>query len=167
MRRALRLVVPTALLVAAACGEQASPIDDSLRRDLDVVGAQAVELAPAGRRTQVVSAIEQTGTPEPAPARTAAPAPRRSTRSPSVRPASAPRRAPVPIRTVERTESEPAPAPAVEPTRVAESPAPVPAPRASAPEPAPAPLPAPERPPRGGWKTVGEVIRNAPFPILP
>jgi hypothetical protein len=134
MRRALRLVVPTALLVAAACGEQASPIDDSLRRDLDVVGAQAVELAPAGRRTQVVSAIEQTGTPEPAPKRTAAPTPRRA------------KRAPAPVRTVERPE--PAPAPVVEPTRVAEP-------------------PAPERPPRGGWKTVGEVIRNAPFPILP
>lgn len=74
----------------------------------------------------------------------------------SKRPPAEPRVAPV------RRASGPAPAPESEtpqPTRTAESNEPT-AKR-------PTTTPAVQPPPPGGYKTVGEVIRNAPFPIKP
>ena len=66
--------------------------------------------------------------------------------------------------------------PRVTPVRQVRAPARTPKPetpqvtQASAPEPAatrPASTPAVSPPPPGGYKTMGEVIRNAPFPIKP
>ena len=66
--------------------------------------------------------------------------------------------------------------PRITPVRQVKAPARTPKPetpqvtQASAPEPAatrPATTPAVSPPPPGGYKTMGEVIRNAPFPIKP
>jgi hypothetical protein len=77
--------------------------------------------------------------------------------------------------TVSATELVPLSKPVVSNTRRAEAPAPRPKPRTpqvapateepSAPRPVSTPRVSP--PPPGGYKTVGEVIRNAPFPIKP
>jgi hypothetical protein len=128
----------------AACGGESASVQagGDLQRDLELAkGEQGIELIPAGTPTAVVSAIEQTGVAEPAPAPTRVRAPR-----PTPRPA-APK-----ARVVRR----PAPAPV---TARAEQPAPRPRPTFDANVISP--------PPPGGYKTVDEVIRNAPFPIKP
>jgi len=148
----------SAALVAvalAACGASGPAVASDLAQDLDAVRATAVNLAPrADQRTLVVSAVEQTGA---APARVAA-TPRRA----------APQRAVARPRAAAPTvAAAPAPRPAA-PEPVA---APAPAPRAPEPvitgplrrEPVPAPTPEPP----GGWRSTGEVIRNAPFPVNP
>ena len=168
-RSFLPILAVTALL-AAACGRpDSSPVDGDLRRDLDMAGAAAMEIAPAAARTQVVSAIEGGEAPEPpAPKATPKPKPRPS----QARQSPTPRRAPTPIvQVAERLEPEPTPEPTPEP-----SPAPVvrePVTPAPAPGPSVEPAPAPRQIPaprglggRGTW-TMADVIRNAPFPILP
>lgn len=149
-----------ALLLVAACssGEPATPaLSDDLKADLARVGS-GVQLAGAtAPRLDVVSDVERTeGTvaAPKAPEVTRAPSANRGTRA-VVRSARRPR---------------PAPAPAV-----AEEVGPAEAPRAvEVPEPMPsqqrpqrAPLPSTQREPVGGWRTPGEIIRNAPFPIKP
>jgi outer membrane biosynthesis protein TonB len=171
--RFLPALAVTAVLGVAACGPQGSaPVDDELKRDLDMAEAAAVQIAPAAPRTQVVSAIEGGETPEKAPEPKATPRP--SPRPTVARKAPTPRRAPTPVQVAEAPE--PAPAPVPEPTpeptpapvevREPVTAAPTPAPSR---EPAPAPrqIPAPRgRSGRGTW-TTADVIRNAPFPILP
>ncbi|MDB4880566.1 MAG: hypothetical protein JWL60_2012, partial [Gemmatimonadetes bacterium] len=44
---------------------------------------------------------------------------------------------------------------------------PAPEPVRSQARPGRAPMPSTQREPAGGWRTPGEVIRNAPFPINP
>ena len=152
MRRHIRTLPMLAALAAlAACGPAASP-DETLLRDLEQVQSASIELAPRSTGTQVVSAIEST--PNRATAKASPATAQRS---------STPQRAPV--------AKKPAPEPAL----------------AQAPEPTPDPEPAlsettitdgqgptidnptigkqPAR--RGRYKTTAEVIRNAPFPILP
>jgi hypothetical protein len=142
----MRLTLGLAALVGlAACGREAAPIqaNDDLRRDLELAKSeQGIELLPAGSHTAVVSAIEQTGTAQPAPS------PKR-TRTQVVRRQ--------PRRTAQQARVASAPSPAPAPERQVERPEPRPTFGADVISP----------PPPGGYKTIGEVIRNAPFPIKP
>ena len=151
-----------ALAAVAACSPAPAAEDASLQRDLDLAKGASMELAPqAASETQIVSAIERA--PE------AIVRPTTSERRPL------PRRAP----NAPRQEPVPTPSPEADVVAVAEEPspevAPTPAPTPSAPAPAadvvptPRPTPPPAATPsrRGGYKSVGEVIRNAPFPINP
>ena len=155
----IRSGVLAALLVAAAaaCSGKSgnAPLGDDLAGDLDAARSSAVQLAPnSARGTDVVSAEELTGAGE-ARERTVQKAPRVAVR-----------KAPV------------ARTPTVVPTASAEAPVvAAPTPEASDvvnadtlapidPRPAPAaPAATPAR--RGGDKSVGDVIRDAPFPINP
>ena len=147
-----------ALALGSACG-RASPVDDALARDLEQAAGPSIELAPRGEGTAIISAQE--GGPRATPA--AMPAPSRTVaRTPARRPAPAPT----------RIERAPSPAPHAEVEQVVA--APVEATEVAAPQesamPAagrPSTRPAVNPPPPGGYRTVGEVIRNAPFPINP
>ena len=155
-----------ALLATAACsgGRGSATPDDALLQDLQQASGTGVELAPRSNRTQVVSAIEMTSSTKAAPERrlvrraaqrktpsyAAAPAPAREEPAPAVVPT-----------------KDPEPAPSVQPL-----PEPTPAPatqsrRPEAPMPVPLPVPAPRQGRHGGYKSVGDVIRDAPFPINP
>lgn len=146
-------------VVLAACGGSSAPVDESLARDLDLVGSSsAFELAPASNGMQVMSALERG---EKAPSATPAPSPERkriaqSPRQPTRQQRPAPRPAP-------QTVAE---APAPTPEVVVELPAPAPRPVASAPASQSAPLGAGPAP-AGGWRSVNEVIRNSRVPINP
>lgn len=174
-RSSLRAVALAAAVLVAACGGRSTSTDDALKRDLDAASGDGLALAPRGSQTQVVSAVElgegradRTGTPAPAAA--GAPAPHRL-----VARAVAPRvveRVRVIERVVERRpapEPEVAVAPAPEPAAAPAPPEPVPV---AAPSPGarhlPEPVDAPARG-RGGRRPwdMGDVIRNAPFPINP
>ena len=152
-----------ALLATAACGGRStSTPDDALLRDLEQASGTGVALATPNARTQVVSAIElgsstkaaperrvvrRAATPK-APSYAAAPAPAKEEPAPAVVPT-----------------KEPEPAPSVQ---TLPEPTPAPATASRRPEaPMPMPLPTPRSGRHGGYKTVGEVIRNAPFPINP
>ena len=144
--RRTRLLIPTlALLGAAACGTSSPSVSDDLHRDLELARSQGLELAPRGAGQSTVSAVEllprgaKTPTVSAArtPARTHAVAPKPAT--PAV---------------AEAPHAEEAPAP------VAPTPDPV---RPQAPSAKPAMNPAPP----GGYKSMGELIRKAPFPINP
>ena len=119
----------TAATLLAACGGS-TPMDETMRADLEAASAATIELAPRGQGQQVVSAIES-----------------RTPRQPQV----------APVRRVTGPAPE-APPETPEVTQVSD-----PAPAAARPSSKPAISP----PPPGGYKTVGEVIRNAPFPIKP
>jgi hypothetical protein len=151
-----------ALVVAAGCSSKADKpaISDDLKSDLAKVGGSSdMQLAgSSGPKVDVVSASERIKSPAPAPHAptvahaasahqgTAAPArsPREVTPAPAETKAAAQEVAPV-----EQPKAEPAPEPIQSTGR----------PRA--------PLPSTQREPRGGWKTPGEIIRRAPFPINP
>lgn len=164
MRHSLRfrLAIGAAALAAlAACSRSSErpALTDDLKRDLARAGASDMQLAgsPAGR-VDVVSAAERfngaVAAPKaPAVARTAVAthgsrAPVRSARHET--PAAA-QSAPA------ATESAPAEA-RVEPPVMEQTPA------TGRPQ---APRPSTQREPPGGWRTPGQVIRNAPFPINP
>lgn len=173
-RGGLTAALAAVLLGAAACSPAPAPAntDDALRRDLDAAQTQATDGTRPAARTQFVSAIELGREPErsapvpPRPVVRRAPerTPTRSVASPVARRAApAPRPAPAPaapapavVTQADGGEVE-APAPRVEP-QPAE-------PVVAAPSRRPAPAAEPGRR-RGGW-TMGDVIRNAPFPINP
>ncbi|HEX9483548.1 MAG TPA: hypothetical protein VF929_03170 [Gemmatimonadaceae bacterium] len=162
MRHTLRLSAGTVLLaISAACSRSAEQpqLSDDLKRDLARVGGGDVQLAgSSANRVDVVSASERTQSPTPSPK-----APTVS-RAPSVRHGSqaiAPsvhHQSPAPAQATERAaDVAPAEVPSVD-----RAPEAVPAqgrPRA--------PMPSTQREPPGGWRTPGQVIRNAPFPINP
>jgi hypothetical protein len=168
MQKRYRLATAVLTLAGvAACGQKAQQPSEDLRRDLEQVGSSGIELAPNGTGTQVISAIEQgpAGTVKTAtPQIRATPAPS----SPRVKAPSAPTpsvvaEAPQPLPEVKAVE-QPVPQPVVAQQPVAAEPVD----RAPAAQrPAPIPLPSTQRAPKGGWKTTGDVIRNAPFPINP
>lgn len=143
-RRLGTLTSLAALALLAGCDSKSAPVQasDDLRRDLELASSAGIELLPNAASTQVVSAVEQAGTAEPAPAPTKA-------RTQVARPK--PRRVAPQARVVR------APTPAPRPERQAERPAPQPVFGADVISP----------PPPGGYKTVDEVIRGAPFPIKP
>jgi hypothetical protein len=162
MRHSIRLTIgAAALTVLAACSRPSEQpaLSDDLKQDLARAGGSEVQLAgaPSGR-TDVVSAVERTDGAVAAPkAPTVSRAPSAiHGRTAVVR--SARHVTPAAAQPAPRAE-EPAPA---EVRR--EEPAPEPAPSQARPQ---APLPSTQREPPGGWRTPGQVIRNAPFPINP
>jgi hypothetical protein len=150
-----------ALAALAACSHSSNQpaLSDDLKQDLARAGASDVQLAgaPAGR-VDVVSAVERADGAVAAP------------KSPAVsRTASIARGHRSPVRSPRQetpVAAQPAPV-AVEtaPAEVrTEQPAMEPVPAAGRPQ---APRPSTQREPPGGWRTPGQVIRNAPFPINP
>jgi hypothetical protein len=162
MRNPIRLTIAgVALLASAACSrtsEQPS-LSDDLKQDLAHAGGGDVQLASSSNgRVDVVSAAERTNGAVAAPKAPAV------SRAPSaVRGRTAVVKS---ARKVAPAVAEPAPrAPEPAPAEVrTEAPAPEPMPSQARPR---APEPSTQREPRGGWRTPGEVIRNAPFPINP
>jgi len=163
MKNSLRLSLG-AVLVAAAAACSGSPdkavVSSDLEQDLAKAGGTNVELAGnSGNRVEVVSASERVESPVPAPkSKTVSRAPSVNRGNRAITPS--PRReSPAAAQPAPKAEEQ---APAEQP-RVERQPEPEPLPQ-SRPQ---APVPSRQPEPRGGWKTPGEVIRNAPFPINP
>ena len=167
MTNFLRLSASAAALVLlAACSSQsaAPALSDDLKQDLARVGGGDVQLASAGApRLEVVGDVERTERAERtvvaprAPAVVRTPTADRGTRA-VVRS----------VRSARRVTPAPAPAPAaIEAEAEAPRAEPAPEPVPSQQRPQRAPLPSTQREPVGGWRTPGEIIRNAPFPIKP
>ena len=160
MRNYLRLSIG-AVLVAAAAACSGAPdhptVSSDLEQDLAKAGGSNVQLAAnPGNRLDVVSASERVESPTPAPkARTVSRAPsvKRGTRAVTPSP-----RRETPAAAQPAPDAEQAPA---EQPRVEREPEPLPQSRPQA------PVPSRQPEPPGGWRTPGEVIRNAPFPINP
>ena len=163
MRNSLRLSFGSfALAALAACSHSSDQpaLSDDLKQDLAKAGGGDVQLAGSSSpKLDIVSASERTKSPAPAP------------RSPTVsRAPSAARGSSAVVKNVHH-ESPAAAQPTtraadVAPVEVQQAP-PVPEAipdRAGRPE---APRPSTQREPRGGWRTPGQIIRNAPFPINP
>ncbi len=126
----MRLILPIAIVfVLAACG-RSSTMDETMRRDLEAASAGAIELAPAGGSSSVVSAIESNKPIVPKVTPSKRPLP------PAKSPPLASPRATTAAESREPAATRPATTPQVQ----------------SCP---------------GGCKSVGEVLRNAPFPIKP
>ena len=150
------------MLVAAAAACSGSPdhpaVSSDLEQDLAKAGGTNVQLAGnAGNRVEVVSASERIESPAPAPkAKTVAKAPslKRGTRAVAPSPK---RETPAAAQPAHKAEEQ---TPAEQP-QVVREPEPLPQSRPQA------PVPSRQPEPRGGWRTPGEVIRNAPFPINP
>jgi hypothetical protein len=163
MRNSLRLTIASvALLALAACSrssEQQPALSDDLKQDLARAGGTDMQLAGASNgRVDVVSAAERTNG-----AVAALKAPTVSRAPSAVRGKTAVVKS---ARRVSPAAAEPSPraaetAPAEVKTEV---PAPEPVPAQARPR---APQPSTQRQPPGGWRSPGEVIRNAPFPINP
>jgi hypothetical protein len=162
MRHSFRLSIGALALVAlAACSRSSEQpaLSDDLKQDLARAGGSGVQLAggPAAR-TDVVSAVERTDGAVAAPK---APAVSHAPSAIHGRTAS--------VRSAQRvTPAAAQPAPRAEESAPAEErraePAPEPVPARGRVE---APRPSTQREPPGGWRSPGEVIRNAPFPINP
>lgn len=164
MRNHIRLTFASvALLVSAACSHSSDQpaLSDDLKQDLAKAGGSSGDVQLAGAsagRVDVVSAAERTNGAVAAP------------KSPAVsRAPSAVRGRTAVVKSVHRVTpaaAQPAPqAPEPAPAEVrAAPPAPEPMPAQDRPR---APQPSTQREPRGGWRSPGEVIRNAPFPINP
>jgi hypothetical protein len=142
--RAGRLIATVVALASiAACGRGTSVQDAALKRDLDLVGGgQGLELAPLSGVRTTVSADEliPVGTRKTAPSARPTAVPRRATPKPEQAVADAPRASGA------ARDSVVAAAPAT---------------------PRPSSSGAISPPPPGGYKTMGELIRKAPFPINP
>jgi hypothetical protein len=162
MRNPIRLTIASvALLVSAACSRSSEQptLSDDLKQDLARAGGSEVQLAGTSNgRLDVVSAAERTNGAVAAP------------KSPTVSRAPSAVRGRTAVvksaRKVAPAVAEPAPrAPETAPAEVhVEQPAPEPVPSQARPR---APQPSTQREPPGGWRSPGEVIRNAPFPINP
>jgi hypothetical protein len=148
-------------MASAACSRSSEQpaLSDDLKQDLARAGGGEVQLAGMNDgRVDVVSAAERTNGAVAAP------------KSPTVsRAPSAVRGKTAVVKSTRRVTpaaAQPAPrAPEPAPAEVyAEEPAPEPTPAQARPR---APQPSTQREPPGGWRTPGEVIRNAPFPINP
>jgi len=162
MTNSLRLTLAAVAFAAlAGCSRTSEPpaLSDDLKQDLARAGAADVQLAgSASPRVDVVSATERFDGAVAAPK-----APTRARSASARRGTTAPTRSP-------RHESPAAaqPAPQAQQTAPVESPTATPAPQPMPAQRRPqAPQPSTQRGPPGGWKTPGEVIRNAPFPINP
>jgi hypothetical protein len=163
MRNHIRLsIASVALLVSAACSRTSEQpaLSDDLKQDLARTGGSSdVQLAGSSNgRVDVVSAAERTNGAVAAPK-----APTVSKAPSAVRGKTAVVKS---ARRVSPAAAQPAPrAPEPAPAEVrTEEPAPEPTPAQARPR---APQPSTQRQPPGGWRSPGEVIRNAPFPINP
>jgi hypothetical protein len=139
-KRAGLIAAVSALIGAAACGNDTAPMDDSLKQDLAVVAGSAVELAPKAQSHMVISAIEA---------------------GPSAAPATATRKtAPKTVaRAVPKIGTAEAPKPSPEPEQRAVS-APT---RAAEPAPLPPSTRAPAQRQPGTYKTEAEIFRQMPW----
>jgi hypothetical protein len=162
MRLPIRPMIACAALVAlAACSRTAEQpgLSDDLKQDLARAGGNDVTLAGGpSTRIDVVSAAERTNGAVAAPK-----APSISRAPSAVRGQRATIRS---VRHVTPAAAQPVPqATEAAPVEVrTEAPAPEPVQSQGRPR---APQPSTQREPPGGWRTPGEVIRNAPFPINP
>ena len=139
LMRSRLLTVSLLVIGVAACGRRTTVADENLRRDLDLARGQGLELAPRSGSQTTVSAEELI----PAgPAKTTTTPARRAQQPASPR--------------VARKVVSMAPAPSRSDSAIASAPA-TPRPSAGAISP----------PPPGGYETIGELIRKAPFPINP
>jgi hypothetical protein len=144
------LALSAALGGLVACGNSSSPqANGDLARDLAAVSdTSSLALAPAASGTQVISAVEE------------APQARRAPRAAS--------QAPTVVHRVQHHVTAPVAAPVQAPVAqapvVAQAPQPDPAPVQS---PAPRPHPVQQQEHHGRYRTEAEVIRDAPFPIMP
>src|SRR5919112_1894980 len=160
MRHSLRYSMMALLLAAAAAcsGSSEQPkVSSDLEQDLARAGGADVQLAGnSGNRIDVVSASERVESPAPAPkAKTVVRAPNVNRGTRAVAPS--PRREmPAAAQPAPKAEQAPAEQSRTEPEPELER---LPQTRPQA------PVPSRQPEPRGGWKTPGEVIRNAPFPI--
>jgi len=162
MTNSFRLTLAAMAFAAlAGCSRSAEPpaLSDDLKQDLARAGAADVQLAgSATPRVDVVSATERF---DGATAASRAPARTRSTsatRGTSATSRSARQESPAAAQPApQATQAAPAEVPSATPT-----PEPVPSQRRPQ-----APQPSTQKEPPGGWKTPGQVIRNAPFPINP
>jgi hypothetical protein len=162
MTHSLRLSLGAVLLAAAAAcsGSSDQPaVSADLEQDLARAGGAGVALAGSSvGRTAVVSAEERVESPTPTPKGAVtmrAPSKERGKRA--VAPT---KRGQTPVTAPSRTSSVEAP---VEQQETEIQPTTTPVPQGRPQE----PIPSRQPEPRGGWKTPGEVIRNAPFPINP
>jgi hypothetical protein len=162
MTNSFRLTLAAvAFVTLAGCSRPAEPpaLSDDLKQDLARAGAADVQLAGAASpRVEVVSAAERVDG--------AVAAPKAPTKSRTTSAARGTRASTPSAREATPAAAQPAPrpgetAPAAAPTA---TPAPEPVPTQRRPQ---APQPSTQREPPGGWKTPGQVIRNAPFPINP
>ena len=163
MRNSVRLSFGTFALVAlAACSHSSDQpaLSDDLKQDLAKAGGGDVQLVGATTpKLEVVSASERTKSPTPAPRAPAVSRAPSASRGTSAVVKSAHQETPAAAQAATRTDE-------TAPVEVLKTP-PVPEPfpdRAGRPE---APRPSTQREPKGGWRTPGQVIRNAPFPINP
>jgi hypothetical protein len=138
-------------MALAACSRSSEPVlSEDLKRDLAKAGGSDVQLAgSSANRLDVVSAAERTH------GAVAAPKSPTVARAPSA--AHGSRAAVRSARPVTPAVAQPSPR--------TEAPAPEPVPSVGRPR-APR-APSTQQEPPGGWRTPGEVIRNAPFPINP
>jgi hypothetical protein len=148
-------------MALAACSHSSDQpaLSDDLKQDLARAGGSDVQLAGASNgHVDVVSAAERTNGAVAAP------------KAPTVsRAPSAVRGRTAAVKSARRASpaaAQPSPRAAeIAPAEVnTTSPAPEPVPSQARPR---APQPSPQREPPGGWRTPGEVIRRAPFPINP
>lgn len=132
--------------VLGACAKSSGA--DPLSRELDAASnaSPSIQLAPTGGRTDVVSVVERSPETRPAP------------RPTNRQPRPTPRRSPAPAVMV---ASAPPAVVAPEPRPVQATAAPVPSSDARRPQ------PQAQAEHHGRYSTEAEVIRNAPFPILP
>jgi hypothetical protein len=145
------IVAAVSLAALAACGRTAPATDAALQRDLDLAKGQGLELAPQGSARSTLSADELS----PSGNRTKSTA-QQASKAPEPRRASP-------------AQSEPKVAqretPAIPAVAVAQSHDSVVATVPATARPSAAGAISP--PPPGGYKTMGELIRKAPFPINP
>ena len=136
-----------ALSGVAACERGAPATPDELRRDLELARGQGLELAPRAAGQTTISAAELVPRGSKALSATSR-APKKTTV------VAAKPKAPTVAETPQPTEA-PDPTPELAPA----APSPV--------RPQPAAKPAMNPAPPGGYKSMGELIRKAPFPINP
>ena len=138
-------IAAAALAAVAACAPSSSSTkNDDLRRDLELARGQGLELAPRGAGQSTVSAAELI--PQGSHA-TSSSSSSRQRRTPAIKPAPK----------GETVAEAPAPTPTPDPTPAAAGPT----------RPQPSTRPAMNPQPPGGYKSMGELIRKAPFPINP
>lgn len=147
LRRSGFIAAAIGLAALAACGRTAPSTDAALQHDLDLAKGQGLELAPQGSARSTLSADELS------PARNRAPS-----TAQAVAKSTAPRHAALVRNEPQIAEQQPqAPAAQSHDSIVATAPA----------TPRPSAAGAISPPPPGGYKTMGELIRKAPFPINP
>ncbi len=152
-RRSRFIAVSISLAALAACGRGSPSTDAGLQRDLDLAKGQGLELVPQGSARATLSADELSPSGNRAPSTA-----QRVSKIPAPRLAPARRQPQVaePQVAEPQVAQQQTPEPQAHDSVVATAPA-TPRPSADAISP----------PPPGGYKTMGELIRKAPFPINP